>query len=243
MNPTASTHPTLTLQEREAVYQTIFTRRDIRKFKPDPLPIAALTRILAAAHAAPSVGFMQPWNFIMIQSTETRQAVKESFARTNEQAASRVPESERKSLYTSLKLEGILESPLNIAVTCDHQRDAPFVLGRESMPQTDLFSVCCAIQNLWLAARAEEVGVGWVSILEPEAISALLGLPEHVELVAYLCVGYPVEFAAQPELQTYGWKNRQPLEDLVFSEKWNSQINSSLASTIAAYRERGTVED
>jgi 5,6-dimethylbenzimidazole synthase len=127
---------------------------------------------------------------------------------------------ERKELYRRLKLEGILEAPLNIAVTCDRRRDAPFVLGRAPMPETDLFSTCLAVQNLWLAARAEGVGVGWVSILDREATAELLALPEGVELVAYLCVGYPVEFRPRPLLEEVGWKNRLSLNGLVYQDRW-----------------------
>jgi nitroreductase len=125
-----------------------------------------------------------------------------------------------KELYRRLKLEGIVEAPLNLAVTCDRGRDAPFVLGRASMPETDLFSTCLAIQNLWLAARAEGVGVGWVSILAREATEQLLGLPDGARLVAYLCVGYPVEFRPRPMLEEVGWKGRLRLDGLVFQDRW-----------------------
>ncbi len=126
----------------------------------------------------------------------------------------------RGKLYDSLKLEGILESPLNIAVTCDPSRGGPFVLGRAPMPQTSFFSVCLAIENLWLAARAEGIGVGWVSVLNQSAVERTLGLPAGVELVAYLCVGYPVEFRANPMLEEVGWKKRENLRTLVFRNRW-----------------------
>jgi 5,6-dimethylbenzimidazole synthase len=209
--------------EREALYKVMRSRRDIRHFLPHPIPDEVLRRILEMAHLAPSVGFMQPWNFILISSTEIRQQVKELFQETNARELGRIKNPGHRDLYPRLKLEGILEAPLNIAVTCDGRRDAPFVLGRAPMPQTDVFSTCLAIQNLWLAARAEGVGVGWVSILGKQAIEQLLRLPPGVQLVAYLCVGYPTEFRPRPMLEEVGWKDRQPLADLVFQDRWGTR--------------------
>jgi len=215
--------PTITEAEREAVYKVMRNRRDIRHFLPDPIPDAVLRRILEMAHLAPSVGFMQPWNFLLITSPKIRQQVKVLFEEANARELARITSPERRDLYPRLKLEGILEAPLNLAVTCDGRRDAPFVLGRAPMPQTDLFSTCLAIQNLWLAARAEGVGVGWVSILDKEATEQLLRLPPGVQLVAYLCVGYPTEFRPRPMLEEVGWKQRQPLGDLVFHDQWGTR--------------------
>jgi 5,6-dimethylbenzimidazole synthase len=206
--------------EREAIYKVMRDRRDIRKFLSQPIPDEVLRRILEMAHLAPSVGFMQPWNFILIVSAEIRRQVKALFEEANARETALIENESRKDLYTSLKLEGILEAPLNIAVTCDSRRDAPFVLGRGPMPQTDVFSTCLAIQNLWLAARAEGVGVGWVSILDQQAIEKLLRLPAGVQLVAYLCVGYPTEFRPKPMLEEVGWKHRQALADMVFQDQW-----------------------
>src|SRR5262249_10325721 len=193
-------------EDREALYRVIEARRDVRHFLPAPVPPEVLRRILEAAHRAPSVGFMQPWNFILITSQELRRQIRADFEEQNRAQLERMPPPERLELYRQLKLEGILEAPLNLAVTCDRGRDAPFVLGRAPMPETDLFSTCLAVQNLWLAARAEGVGVGWVSILDRQATAGLLGLPAGVELVAYLCVGYPVEFRPRPLLEEVGWK-------------------------------------
>jgi 5,6-dimethylbenzimidazole synthase len=218
-------HETFSPAERETIYRVIQARRDIRQFRPDPIPAEVLRRILEAAHLAPSVGFMQPWNFILISSTELRQQIKASFEERNRAELAAIAAPERKELYRQLKLEGILEAPLNIAVTCDRGRDAPFVLGRAPMPETDLFSTCLAIQNMWLAARAEGVGIGWVSILEREATEKLLGIPEGVRLVAYLCVGYPVEFRARPMLEEVGWKSRLPLEQLLFRDHWGVPVS------------------
>src|SRR5947208_3275050 len=170
-------------EERQALYRVLAARRDVRHFRPDTLPPDVLRRILEAAHLAPSVGFMQPWNFILIASADVRRRVRASFEERNRAELENVPTPQRQELYRRLKLEGILEAPLNVAVTCDRRRDAPFVLGRAPMPQTDLFSTCLAIQNLWLAARAEGVGVGWVSILDKPAAEELLRLPAGVQLV------------------------------------------------------------
>jgi 5,6-dimethylbenzimidazole synthase len=206
--------------EREAIYKVMRGRRDIRQFQLTPIPDDTLRRILEMAHLAPSVGFMQPWSFLLISSVETRRQVKLLFEEVNARERARIDDAQRRELYAQLKLEGILEAPLNIAVTCDHRRDAPFVLGRAPMPQTDLFSTCLAIQNLWLAARAEGVGVGWVSILDEQRLGQLLHLPLGVQLVAYLCVGYPTEFRPRPMLEEVGWKSRQPLGELVFHDQW-----------------------
>lgn len=206
--------------ERESIHKVMRGRRDIRRFQSTPIPDEILRRILEMAHLAPSVGFMQPWNFLLISSVEIRQQVKLLFEEVNARELSRIDDAQRRELYAQLKLEGIREAPLNVAVTCDHRRDAPFVLGRAPMPQTDLFSTCLAIQNLWLAARAEGVGVGWVSILDEQRLGQLLHLPPGVQIVAYLCVGYPTEFRSRPMLEEVGWKLRQPLGDLVFQDQW-----------------------
>ncbi|MDA7980261.1 MAG: 5,6-dimethylbenzimidazole synthase, partial [Pirellulales bacterium] len=152
--------------EREAVYRAIFSRRDVRRqFTDRPISDELLLRLLTAAHHAPSVGFMQPWNFVVIRSDEVKASVHEIFQRTHEREATQF-ESSRQDEYRSLKLEGILEAPVNLCVTCDRSRHGPVVLGRTANHSTDLYSTVCAIQNLWLAARSEGVGVGWVSILD-----------------------------------------------------------------------------
>lgn len=202
------------------VFEAIFKRRDIRKFRADPISDDVLRRILDAAHHAGSVGFMQPWGFILIRDVDTRRWVKSEFSRESARAAENYS-GERRALYESLKLEGILEAPLNICVTCDRERGGR-VLGRNTIIDTDIFSTCCAIQNLWLAARAEGVGVGWVSILDDRSLSARLGLPEHVVPVAYLCVGYPDRFADEPMLESVGWRERLPLEKVVMHERYGS---------------------
>jgi 5,6-dimethylbenzimidazole synthase len=206
--------------EKAAVYRAIAERRDIRRFRPDPLPMATMTHILEAAHHAPSVGFMQPWNFIVIRARDMRERIHAAFFRANEDAK-KLFDGDRKQRYASLKLEGILESPVNICVTCDRDRFGPVVLGRTCQPDMDLYSTVCAVQNLWLAARAEGVGVGWVSIIHPEELTHLLALPERVVPVAYLCIGYVEEFPREPELQTAGWLPRLALADVLRFETWD----------------------
>jgi 5,6-dimethylbenzimidazole synthase len=206
--------------DREAVYRAIFTRRDVRgQFLPTPVPGDVLHRILAAAHAAPSVGYSQPWDFLVIDDISTRHGIKADFDRQNSYASQQYS-GERKALYESLKLEGILEAPLNVCVTCDRQRGGPNVLGRHSLLEADLFSTCLAVQNLWLAARTEGIGVGWVSILDHKALGQTLGLPSHVVPLAYLCVGYVSHFPAEPELLTAGWATPDVLQDRLHRNQW-----------------------
>lgn len=205
---------------RQALYDIIAARRDVRnEFLPDPIDPAALRRILAAAHAAPSVGLMQPWDFLLIRAPERRAAVHRAFLAANAEAEAMFPD-DRKALYRSLKLEGIRKAPLNICVTCDRDRGGKVVLGRTHNRDMDLYSTVCAVQNLWLAARAEGIGVGWVSIFRPADLRAVLGIPERVEIVAYLCLGYVDELFDRPELEARGWRERLPLEAVIHEETW-----------------------
>ncbi len=201
------------------LYDAIYARRDIREFRPEPVPDAVLRRVLDAAHHAGSVGFMQPWNFLILRSEAIRRRILEVFETANAEAVDRY-QGDRQLLYRSMKLQGILDAPLNLVVTCHRERKGPHVLGRNSVRDADVYSTCCAVQNLWLAARAEGVGVGWVSILDPSTVAKILGLPDEVLVVAYLCVGYPVEFADRPLLERVGWETRLPLEDVIFEEEW-----------------------
>jgi 5,6-dimethylbenzimidazole synthase len=212
--------------DKSGLYKAIYERRDVRRdFLPDPVPEEILKRLLDAAHHAGSVGFMQPWSFIVIRDVQVKTSVKTLFEQAN-QAAAQVFEGEKRELYSGLKLEGILEAPLNVCVTCDPDRNGPHVLGRHSIRETDVYSTCCAIQNLWLAARAEGVGVGWVSIFEPEEVRTVLRIPSHVIPVAYLCLGYVRQFLARPELESAGWLPRLPLEDLTFYDHWGQKSGS-----------------
>jgi 5,6-dimethylbenzimidazole synthase len=208
--------------ERDAVYRAIHERRDVRRFRSDPVPEEVIRRIVHAAMHAPSVGYMQPWNFILVHDLELRRKVHAAFLSANRKAAEMFAD-ERRELYQSLKLEGILDSYLNICVTCDSSRFGPVVLGRTCQMEMDLYSTVCSVQNLWLAARAEGVGVGWVSIIEPDDLHAILELPSHVVTVAYLCLGYTDHFALEPELKTKQWLPEIPKGELVFYEKWGGK--------------------
>lgn len=207
--------------EREAVYRAIHTRRDVRsQFLPEAISETVLERLLLAAHHAPSVGFMQPWNFILIRDGGVKSRIHDAFARANTEAAALFPES-RRELYSALKLEGILEAPVNLCITCDRERGGDAVLGRTHNRDTDIYSTVCAVQNLWLAARAEGIGVGWVSIFHDADVRSILHLPDHVVPVAYLCLGHVQELHQEPELQARGWARRLRLQDLVFHDRWN----------------------
>lgn len=207
-------------EERQALYDIIAARRDVRnEFRPDPLDPQVLRRILLAAHAAPSVGFMQPWNFLLIRDPARRAAIHAAFRAANAEAEAMFAEG-RRDLYRSLKLEGILTAPLNIVVTCDRSRGGEVILGRTHNRDMDLYSTVCAVQNLWLAARAEGVGIGWVSIFRPQDLRDLLGVPDHVEIVAFLCAGYVNALYDQPELAAKGWRQRLELDSLIHHEVW-----------------------
>ena len=212
-----------TEQARDAIYHAIFSRRDVRgQFLPTPVPDAVLSRILTAAHYAPSVGFMQPWNFLVVQSDAVKRRVHDAFAVAHAEAADMF-EGDKRSTYQHLKLEGILESPLGICITCDRARTGPVVVGRTHIKTMDLYSSVCAVQNLWLAARAEGLGVGWVSIFNQSALQQALAIPKNITPIAYLCVGYVSHFYAKPELETAGWLPRLPIEDLVYFDQWGQR--------------------
>lgn len=212
--------------DRDAVYRAIQSRRDVRdQFRGDPIPDDVLRRLLEAAHQAPSVGFMQPWNFIVVRDKALLEQVHTAFSKANAEAA-RLFTGEAQALYRSLKLEGIRKAPLSLCVTCDPTRGGEVVLGRTHNPRMDVYSTVCAVQNLWLAARAEGVGVGWVSIFHEDDVKAVLGIPDHVEIVAWLCVGFVDQLYEEPELALKGWRQRLDLNDLVFQDRWNSKPTS-----------------
>ncbi len=206
--------------QRAAVYRVIDERRDVRRdFVSDPIPADVLERVLAAAHRAPSVGFSQPWDFIVITDPGRRAKIKTLAERSRDDFAGSLPAA-RARAFDRLKTEAILQTPVNIVVTCDPTRGGRHTLGRHAQPQTAAYSSVLAVANLWLAARAEGLGVGWVSFFSERELAAELGLPQHLEVVAYLCVGYVSRFAPEPELALAGWARRRPLGWAVHSEEY-----------------------
>lgn len=210
--------------EKEIFYKIIFSRRDVRRnFIKKKISNKVLLRILTAAHHAPSVGYSQPWNFILIRDRKSRLCIKESFTKERLKSIELLEkDKERKRKYLDLKLEGIIESDLNICVTYDHKRFGPYVIGRMTIKEAGIYSVCCAIQNLWLAARAENMGVGWVSIINNKDLKRILKLPSAVKPIAYLCLGYVKKFEVEPDLQSQNWLNRLDLEKVINYEQWDS---------------------
>jgi len=225
--------------ERDAVYKTIYARRDIRRFRDEPVPDETLERLLQAAHHAPSVGFSQPWDLIVVSDDETKSEIA-SIAERAIAAAREGYEEPHRSEFAELKLEGIRESPINVCVTCDPTRGAPHVLGRNSMKRTDVYSTCLAVQNLWLAARAEGIGVGWVSVLYPYEVQEVLDIPPHVKPIAYLCLGYPEDgFPEEPVLQQEGWRERLDMETLVHEERWEGDESTAVDDEAAISSDTG----
>jgi 5,6-dimethylbenzimidazole synthase len=207
-------------EERDAVYKTIFSRRDVRSdFIEKAIPDDVLKRVLTAAHHAPSVGFMQPWDFIVVDNASTKQKIKNGFDQANSTSKFLFDE-DKQEKYQQLKLEGILEAPLGICVTCDRNRNGPVVLGKTIKAEMDLYSAVCAVQNLWLAARAENLGVGWVSIIEDDILRDALHIPENIEIIAYLCIGYVSHFKDQPELESTGWLPRRAVDKAIHYNRW-----------------------
>ncbi len=208
--------------ERDGVYHAIRSRRDVRSYRPEPLPDDMVVRLLQAAHQAPSVGFMQPWSFVLVRDRGLRERLHAHFVEVSAAAAETFP-GDRGQTYRALKLQGILDAPLNLLVTCDRSRGGTHVLGRSVQRDTDVYSTCLAVQNLWLAARAEGVGVGWMSIAEPDVLSEMFGLPDEVLPVAYLTLGWPVELPDTPLLERVGWRRRLDLGELVYEDRWGEQ--------------------
>jgi 5,6-dimethylbenzimidazole synthase len=212
--------------ESRGVYRAIQERRDVRSgFLPEAMSDEVLFRLLEAAHHAPSVGLMQPWRFILIRAIGVRRAVHDIFLRAN-RAALDSYEGERAKRYASLKLEGILDAPQNLCIVCDPECDRGHRLGRHLMPEAAVYSTVCAVQNLWLAARAEGIGVGWVSILDKAALRQVLRIPANIIPVAYLCLGYVDQFALEPDLERAGWEHRIPLEQVLGFEQYDATWDS-----------------
>ncbi|MFE9817395.1 nicotinate-nucleotide--dimethylbenzimidazole phosphoribosyltransferase [Streptomyces sp. NPDC005773] len=218
--PVAPPAPGYDDAEREAVLRVMRERRDIRNgFRSDPIPHEVLLRVLEAAHTAPSVGHSQPWDFVVIRSAETRRSMHELAQRQREAYAKSLPKARAKQ-FKELKIEAIVDTPVNIVVTADPTRGGRHTLGRHTQPQMAPYSSALAVENLWLAARAEGLGVGWVSFFDEREMVRELGLPEHLEVVAYLCVGYVDEFPEEPELMQAGWSKRRPLSWVVHEETY-----------------------
>lgn len=208
--------------EREVVYKVIAERRDMRHFLPTPLTPELLQKLLQAAHHAPSVGLMQPWRFIRISDTSLRQAIHQLVNEERLHTAKAIGEYEntaRMAEFMRLKVEGILECGELLVATLCNQREAD-VFGRRTLPEMDLASVSCAIQNLWLAARAEGVGMGWVSMFDPVKLARLLNIPAGAKPIAILCLGYVNTFYKEPMLVEQGWRTERPLSDMLMENGW-----------------------
>ncbi|WP_047237275.1 5,6-dimethylbenzimidazole synthase [Chromobacterium subtsugae] len=204
----------------DAIYRAIRERRDMRHFKPDPVDPDTLQRLLAAAHFAPSVGFMQPWRFIRIRSAELRGQLHALVEQERIQTARAL--GEREDEFMKLKVEGLLDCGEVLVAALMDGRER-HVFGRRTLPEMDLASVACAIQNMWLAARAEGLGLGWVSIFDPAKLAALLAIPAGARPVAILCIGHVEAFYEKPMLEQENWARRQNLADLVYDDRWPGQ--------------------
>lgn len=204
------------------LYDVINQRRDVRsQFTGAPVDPAALMRVLGAAHAAPSVGMSQPWDFILVRDTELRRRFR-AHVLDEREVFTRSLNDEQARTFSRINIEGILESSLGVVVTYDAERGAPAVLGQHSIADTGLYSTCLAIQNLWLAATAEKLGVGWVSFYREEFLRELLGIPESVRPVAWLCVGPVSHLEAVPDLERLGWRARRPLSEAIHEDRYDA---------------------
>jgi 5,6-dimethylbenzimidazole synthase len=214
---------TSTERSLTTLYEAIHRRRDVRgQFTGGPIPPESLERVLAAAHAAPSVGLSQPWDFVLVSGTETRRRFFDHVQAERSVFAATLPP-ERAAAFAGIKIDGVLESTLSVVVTYDPGRGSPAVLGRHAIADAGLYSVCLAIQNLWLAATAEGFGVGWVSFYREEFLQQLLGIPEGIRPVAWLCVGPVSHLEEVPDLERHGWRRRRPLGEAVHQERWGGR--------------------
>ncbi|WP_181642034.1 5,6-dimethylbenzimidazole synthase, partial [Nocardioides massiliensis] len=205
---------------REGFYDVLGARRDIRRYRPDPVEPEILDRVLAAGHMAPSVGHSQPWRFIVVSEPATReQAARMADEQRLRQARQMEPEAARRLL--DLQLEGIREAPLGLVVACDRRTPAGGVLGRATFPDADLWSCACAIENLWLAARVEGLGIGWVTLFDQQELADLVAVPDGVVTLGWLCLGWPDERPPAPGLERAGWSRREPVSEVVMTERWN----------------------
>ena len=211
-------------EEQEAIYKVIATRRDVRTFSNRPVSEDTLLRIIQAAHHGPSVGFMQPWNFIIVRSQEVKD--KLAWAADKEKRALAIhyeDRDEKHQKFLSLKIEGLKQAPITICITCDPTRGGSHVLGRNSIPETDMLSTACAIQNMWLAATAEGLAMGWVSFYKKNDVRDILAIPPHIEPLALMSVGYTDNYPVKPILEATGWRERIDFDELLYGDKWGNQ--------------------
>lgn len=211
----------------DALYQIIYSRRDIREFNQDPLPEGLMARLFDAAHAAPSVGYMQPWRLLHIQKPELRTKIAALVEQERLQTAEFMPA--RQQEFLKLKVEGLSSCQEVVVVTLMHGREA-HIFGRRTMPEMDLASASCAIQNMWLAARAEGVGIGWVSFFDPIALADLLKMPRDASPIAVLCIGCVDDFPEKPLLDTLGWGKRLPMDQVVYQDEWPADAKTTPVS-------------
>jgi len=204
------------------LYDVINRRRDVRaEFTGDPIDAGVLQRVLGAAHAAPSVGHTQPWDFVLVKGAQTRSAFRQHVQSEREQFNASL-EPERQDTFSRIKVEGIMESGLGVVVTYDASRGGQHVLGRHAIADAGLYSTCLAIQNLWLAATAEGLGLGWVSFYREEFLAELLGIPATIRPVAWLCLGTVTELQAVPDLERHGWRQKRPLDEAIHLERFGA---------------------
>jgi 5,6-dimethylbenzimidazole synthase len=211
-----ATHPQFDAAFRAEFRELVMWRRDVRRFRTDPVPRERIDTLLEVASHAPSVGLSQPWRFVHVESPERRRAVVESFTQANEEALAGYS-GEKHAIYAGLKLAGLKEAPVQLAVFSDDGTHTGSGLGQQTMPETLHYSVVAAIQTLWLAARADGIGMGWVSILDPKEVTRALDVPPGWNLVAYLCLGFPAEEHLDPELERHHWEARSDISDVVFT--------------------------
>ncbi|MEB2274341.1 5,6-dimethylbenzimidazole synthase [Bacillus sp. ILBB4] len=211
-----------TNDEKQAVYKAIYGRRDVRTFLSDEIPNETVYNILQAAHSGPSVGFMQPWNFILVSDTEVKN--KLAWAADKERRALAIHyEGEKKENFLELKIQGLKEAALTICVTCDPTRGGSHVLGRNSIPETDMMSTACAIQNMWLASYAEGLAMGWVSFYKKNDVRDILHIPPHIDPVALMSIGYTDKYPEKPILEQANWEKRRDLDKLIYHNVWENE--------------------
>lgn len=206
-------------EHKDGVYEAIYKRRDMRHFKPDPVDPALMAKLLHAANAAPSVGLMQPWRFIRITDKTLREDMHLLVDEERQNTADAL--GERGEEFMKLKVEGVRECGELLVVTLMDRREG-HIFGRRTLPQMDLASVSCAIQNIWLAARAEGLGVGWVSLFDPDKLKSLLDMPDDSLPIAILCIGHVEAFYDEPMLEQLGWRQRGQLDDMVMENGWDT---------------------